>query len=178
MSRRSPSKDVDGLSLQERLFVKSYIANNGNGQRAAADAGYSGDCAKRARDLLARERVWRKIQQSARAVLSPLEVRGERVLYETTHIAFADPRRLFHTDNSLLKPSLWPEEIARAISGFEFNKEGLISKIRLCSKLGALELLGRYLSLWEGKGDKPVDRLQEIVDALRSEDGEKKDTVQ
>jgi phage terminase small subunit len=115
MSRRSPSRDVDGLSLRERLFVKSYIANDGNGQRATADAGYSGDCAKRARDLLGRDRVWRKIQQSARAVLSPLEVRAERVLYETTHIAFADPRKRFHTDNSLLKPSLWPEEIAREI---------------------------------------------------------------
>jgi hypothetical protein len=175
MSRKAPSRDKDGLNLQEQTFVKAYIANNGDGKEAAGIAGYSGDCAKRARDLLARERVWRKIRMSARAILSPLEVRGERVLYETTHIAFADPRKLFHTDNSLLKPSLWPDEIARAISGFEFNKDGLIAKIRLCSKLGALELLGRYLSLWEGKGDKPVDRLDEIVQALRgiAEDGTK-----
>src|SRR5260370_38732982 len=80
MSRRSPSKDVDGLSLQERLFVKSYIANNGNGQRAAADAAYTGDCAKRARDLLDRERVCRNLQQSARAILSPVEARSEHGL--------------------------------------------------------------------------------------------------
>jgi Terminase small subunit len=167
MSRAKPSRTLDGLTLAERIFVKSYIATNGDGAASAKAAGYAGDLARRSSDLLKRERVWRAIQQSARCVLSPLEVKAERVLYETTHIAFADARKLFHTDNSLLNPSLWPEEIARAISGFEFNKEGSISKIRLYSKLGALEMLGRYLSLWEGKGDKTPDRWDEVVEALR-----------
>jgi len=186
VSRQSPSRDKDGLNFQEQLFVKSYIANNGNGEEAARVAGYSGDCSKRARQLLARERVWRKIQQYARAVLSPLEVKAERSLRELTYTAFADPRQLFHTDNSLLKPSLWPEAIARAISSFEFNREGEITKIRLHSKLGALQLLGQYLNLWQGAGDsRSTDRLDELVAALRKcaddpeeEDKEKKVSVQ
>jgi hypothetical protein len=186
VSRPSPSRDRDGLNFQEQLFVKAYIANNGNGEEAARVAGYSGDTSKRARQLLARLRVWRKIQMSVRAVLSPLEVKAERSLRELTYTAFADPRQLFHTDNSLLKPSLWPEAIARAISSFEFNREGEITKIRLNSKLGALQLLGMYLGMWQGAGDsRSTDRLNEIVEALRKvpddpeeEDKEKKVSVQ
>jgi hypothetical protein len=169
VSRPSPSRDKDGLNFQEQLFVKAYVATNGNGEEAARVAGYSGDTSKRARQLLARLRVWRKIQMSVRAVLSPLEVKAERSLRELTYTAFADPRQLFHTDNSLLKPSLWPEAIARAISSFEFNREGEITKIRLNSKLGALQLLGMYLGMWQGAGDtKSQDRLDELVAALKT----------
>jgi hypothetical protein len=186
VSRQSPSRDKDGLNFQEQLFVKAYIANNGNGEEAARIAGYSGDTSKRARQRLARERVWRKIQQYARAVLSPLEVKAERSLRELTYTAFADPRQLFHTDNSLLKPSLWPEAIARAIASFELNKEGVITRIRLNSKLHALQLLGLYLGMWQGAGDsRSTDRLDELVAALRKsaddpeeEEAKKATTVQ
>ena len=178
MSRQSPSKDADGLSIQERLFVRHYLASNGNGAQSAQRAGYSGDCAKRARQLLARAHVWRVVERTTRAKLSQLDITVNKVLSETARIALADPRRFFHADGTLLPVSEWPEDVAAAVSGFEFGKTGLIAKIRLCSKVSAVQLLGMYLNLWNGAGNKSPNRLEEIVEALRSlPEEEKKETI-
>ena len=141
------------MSVRERIFIKAYLANNGNGTAAAKEAGFQGDCRKRAQDILGRSHVWRVIERSVRARLSHLDVKA---------------RRFFYLDGSLLPVQEWPEELAAAVSGFEMNsKTGQISKIRLSSKVAAVQLLGQYLSLWEGKTNSE-DRLDEIVQALRT----------
>ena len=156
------------MSVRERIFIKAYLANNGNGTAAAKEAGFQGDCRKRAQDILGRTHVWRVIERSVRARLSHLDVKADNVLRECVRIALADPRRFFHLDGSLLPVQEWPEELAAAVSGFEMNsKTGQISKIRLSSKVAAVQLLGQYLSLWEGKTNSE-DRLDEIVQALRT----------
>jgi hypothetical protein len=178
MSAKTPSRDADGLTPQERIFIAEYCSNAGNGKKAAEAAGYHGDFSVRGSQLIKRPHIRRVIERTMRARLSKLQLKGFHVLKETACAAFFDCRRLFRADGSLLPVELWPEEVARVIAGFEF-KDGAIFKLRFASKLQALELLGRYLRLWEGAGEKPQDRLGEIVDALRSpaQDGEKKDTV-
>src|SRR5208283_2883266 len=150
MSRPSASRDNRGLNIREATFVDHYVASNGNGAEAARAAGFAGDLKKRAHDLLLRTPVWRAIQQSACARLSHLDVTKERVLLELVRIAFLDPRRFFSRDNKLLLPTLWPEEAAACVSGIEFNREGQVSKIRVCSKNHAVELLGRYMGMLDG----------------------------
>jgi phage terminase small subunit len=125
------------------------------------------------------------VKRSTRARLSKLDINADRVLLELTRIAFFDPRRLFRSDGSLLPVQLWPAEVAAAICGIELGRTGLISKIRVCSKIAATELLGRFLRIWDGQVVQ-ADRLNEIVEALRKvpadpeeeDKGRKKATVQ
>jgi phage terminase small subunit len=169
--------DADGLNSRERIFCHAYMSNGENGVRAAKTAGYAGDAGRRACLLLKQPRIKAVIERERTKTLTELDVRKEKVLRELARIAFFDPRRLFQRDGSLLPIQLWPPDAAAVISGLEF-RGGALSRLRFCVKSQALELLGKFLKLWDGQAVQG-DRLDEIVQALRglAEDGKKKDTV-
>lgn len=83
-----------------------------------------------------------------------------------------DVRSLFDKSGMLKPIPALNSDAAAAIGSFDFRrtlKKGAVSKIRLWSKLGALDMLGRYLALWQGKGDGEDDgRLDEVVEAIRA----------
>jgi|SRR5580704_13826688 phage terminase small subunit len=163
--------DEDGLNWRERVFTLHYLAHpEANGTEAARAAGYK-DPSHRAIILLREPRVMKVIARERKKVLSDLDVKVERVIKELARVAFFDPRSLFDR-NGMLKPiPQLTADAAAPVCGFDFRrtaKHGAISRIRLVSKLAALETLGRYLNLWSGKGDDEDDRLDEVVDAIRN----------
>jgi phage terminase small subunit len=166
ITRGKQSLDNDGLNVREALFVRHYVANNGNGKQAAIAAGYVHDPCVRASRLLKIPHIRVIIARVRLSQLSELDAKAERVLREVVRIAFFDLRRLFKADGTLLPIHCWPDDAAAAVSGLEY-KGGSLSKLRFASKIQAVELLGRHLNLWEAAGNKAGDRLQEIVDALR-----------
>ena len=168
--RKNARRDADGLDLRESLFCRFYIALKGNGSHAAKAAGYSGDLSVRTAELLARPRIAVVINRERNEILSDLSADSKRVILELVRIAFLDPRKFFNEDGSLVPVPKLDAQAAAAIAGLDF-KEGHIQKVRFSSKNQALQLLGLWLRLWEGDGKtkQQVDRLKELVDAMRGE---------
>jgi phage terminase small subunit len=167
MSGRSfRDRDKDDLTLRESLFVANYLLNKGNGSEAVRSSGYKGDANKRARQLLLRPHVQAVIERERNRLLEKFEVKKERVLRELCRVAFLDVRALFNADGSLTQINELNADSAAAIAGVDYKSGGVI-KIRFSSKIAALELLGRWLKLWEGSSDSQKDRLQEVIDAMR-----------
>jgi len=175
--RSKRDRDADGLSLREALFCSLYIIQKGNGGEAARLAGYKGDCRRRACLLLKVPHVRQVIERERTRLMQKFEVKKERVLAELAYIAFADIREMFTPDGNLKNFSELSPETAAAISSFEVRHG--TTKVRFNSKIHSLDLLGRYLKLWEGAGANVSDRLNEILDAFRAGPvGPKKETVQ
>lgn len=161
--------DDDGLTSRERLFCSHYMSNGENGLRAARAAGYAGDAGRRACLLLKLPRIMAVIDRERRCKLTDLDAKIDRVLREVVRIGMFDPRKLFDLTGKLLPITRWPDDCAAVISGLEF-RNGVLSKLRFASKAQALELLGRFLNLWNGMGasEAQTNRLAELVQALQS----------
>ena len=162
--------------MREQLFAAYYVIEKGNGTEAARKAGYQGDCRKRSCQLLQRSRIQEVIDRERARLLNHLDVKKERVLSELAYIAFADIRELFNPDGTLKNFPDLRREIAAAINSFEIRHG--TTKVRFNSKIHALDLLGRWLRMWEGAGANLGDRLNEILDAFKAGPvGPKKETV-
>jgi hypothetical protein len=163
--RSKNDRDSDGLSLRESLFCSLFLIHK-NGAEAASRAGYKGDVANRAYLLLKKPRIKQVIERDRSRLLAKLEVTKERVIAELARVAFFDPRELFSADGSLKPTSELDHGTAAVISGIEVRHG--TTKLRFTSKINALELLGRYLKLWDGSGNASGDRLKEVIDAMRA----------
>lgn len=91
-----------------------------------------------------------------------VELNIKRVLGEYSHIAFLDPRGAFDEAGRLKPMEMWPDDFARAVAGFEFQ-HGQIHKIRLSSKISALDSIGKHLGMFidrtEHAGELTIKRL-------------------
>lgn len=169
--------DRDGLNIREKLFCYLYLANQENGSQAAREAGYRGDVGKRSTILLSRPHVAAVISRERNRLVAKAQLNAERVLDELMRIAFFDCRRLFRSDNSLIPLAQLDKDTAAVISGADFRKGTL--RLRFADNLRALDLLGRYLKMWDGAGDSSSDRLREVLNAFRSGPvADKKETIQ
>jgi phage terminase small subunit len=154
------------------LFVRFWLSNGGNGKDASERAGYRREGSVQAAELLKKPHIAKVIDRERRKILSELDAEATRVIKELARIAFLDVRSLFDK-NGMLKPI--PQlnaDAAACIGSFDFRrtlKKGAVSKIRLWSKLAALEMLGRWLKMWHGEGgdENERDRLDEVIDAIR-----------
>ena len=171
---KKPSLDKDGLNLREKLFAFAYISNRGNGVEAAREAGYNGDLPHRATDLLAKPQVKAVIDRERARLMRKAEITAERVLCELARVAFFRVSRLFRPDNTPIPLSQLDDDASAVISSVDFRK-GTV-KLRFANKLQALDLLGRWLKLWEGEGAQSNDKLAEVIAALRA--GPVKPTLQ
>lgn len=167
---QSARLDADDLTLRESLFCRFYLSNGGNGKDASERAGYKRDGRTQACELLKKPHIAKVIDRERKKILSELDAKAERVIKELARIAFLDVRSLFDK-NGMLKPiPQLSADAAACIGSFDFRrtlKKGAVSKIRLWSKLGAIQLLGEWLAMWKGKGDTEEDRLDEVVKAIR-----------
>ena len=148
------------LTPKQKLFVEAYLTNGGNGRQAALSAGYS---AKTARQQASENLSKPDIQAAIQAAMAPRVERFgltlDRLEEELACIAFFDPRRAYDKDGQLLPVPAMPEEVARALSGFEVLDEfdlvddaenpakkklrtriGTTTKVRWASKTQAIEL--------------------------------------
>jgi hypothetical protein len=116
--------------------------------------------------------------------LSHLTVTKERILDEESKLAFIDVRKMFDFEGEFLPPRLWPEEIARAISGFDVDQKWDAEtgkwkykyKIKLNDKGRALQRLETVLGM--NKADQMHDEDRDLFkDFLTSIDGDSRGTL-
>ena len=162
-----------GLTAKQRRFVQEYLIDL-NATAAAIRAGYS----ERTASVIGCQNL-RKLQisaaiaEAAKERAKRVELSSDRVLEEIARVAFADIRRAFDADGNLLAIDQMPEEIARAVAGFEVVEHVVgagddrtverTKKVKITDKLRALELAGRHLKLFTDV----VEHRGDLVDAMR-----------
>jgi phage terminase small subunit len=111
------------LTEKQRKFVAEYQVDL-NGTAAAIRAGYSPKTAEViANHLVKKSWVSEAIKKQTEERLHRVGVRADEVLTRMARLGFADIRKLYRDDGTLLPPHEWPEEIVPCVAGVETFEE-------------------------------------------------------
>ncbi len=153
------------LSIKEDRFITEYM-KDGNGARAAEDAGYAKNSARQtAYDLLTKPYIQDEIQRRWKKVTDKAEITQERVLKEMGRLAFSDLRNYYDEDGNLIPICDLSDDAAAAISGVDqciVKKQDFkdavtkgtietdaVDKIKLHPKIPALDMLNKKFGTYE-----------------------------
>jgi phage terminase small subunit len=107
------------MTPRQRLFALEYLVDC-NGKQAAIRAGYSARSAEsQASTLLRNPKVSEFIAGHMRKVEQKTELTVDRLEEELARIVGFDPRRAYDQEGKLLAVADMPEDVARALTGFE-----------------------------------------------------------
>jgi phage terminase small subunit len=145
---------VAKLTPKQERFIAEYLVDL-NATQAAIRAGYSQDTAKEiGYENLTKPHIQCAIAAAMEARSKRTQVTQDRVLLELARLGFSDLTQLgsWNKDGFTVKNSdeLTPDQSA-SVQEIVFNKskEGNKSlKLKLHDKKGALELIGRHLSMF------------------------------
>lgn len=155
------------LTPKQQKFIDEYLVDL-NGTQAAIRAGYSKKTAQRiASENLSKPVIRAAIQKRQAKLQSKLEVTQETVLRELASIGFANGTDFVTIEHGrvVIKNTneVAPEKLP-AVAGI---KEGMYgTEIKLHDKVKALELLGKYLGLFDGMTTADAQKENNLFDAI------------
>lgn len=144
------------LTPKQRVFVDEYLVDL-NATQACIRAGYSARTADRiGPELLGKTWVAEAIQDAMRERSARTGITADRVIAEIAKIAFADPRKVMTWGPSgveLLPSESLTDDDAAIISEVSESRteSGGSLKIKLHSKLDALEKLARHIGVYDAE---------------------------
>jgi len=160
------------LTPKQELFVKEYLIDF-NATQAAIRAGYSkGSATVIGYENLTKPYIADAIAEEAKKRIEEAEITVSDVLNEYKRIAFLDIRKAFDEQGRLLPIQDMPEDVARAIAGFEVTALGdednpvVTSKVKLIDKRGALQDLGKYLKMFIDKVEHTGPDGKDLFDSM------------
>jgi phage terminase small subunit len=180
------STDANGLNPKQLAFCLEWLKDR-NATQAAIRAGYSVATAKQTgTKILTYASVKKYLATKTAEFVAKAEAESgttvARVLKEVERIAYLDVEQMFDENGALLPISQIPEDLRRAIAGFEvietFEWEGegpnrrrvfsgYLKKVKLVSKDSMLTLSARHLGMLHDtvtiKEDDRVAKLQEAI---------------
>ena len=152
------------LTEMQKLFVAEYLIDL-NATQAAKRAGYKDP--NIGRQLITKNNVSAAIQKAVQKREQRTGITQDRVIAELAAIGFSNATDYAEIDGPLvnIKPTAkLTHQQAAAIAGIEQGNFGI--KIKLCDKLKALELLGKHLGMFDGKGGNPDGHENNLLDAI------------
>lgn len=161
------SKINQRLTEKQERFCKEYIIDL-NATQAAKRAGYSDKTAfEIGYQLLKKTLVQEIIQAQMDARAKRLDITADRVLKEYAKIAFSDIRKFYDEKGHLKHPKDIDDDSACALSAIEteqiFSRDGdgigIVKKIKVHNKLGALDSIARHLGMFEKDNKQKADAL-------------------
>jgi phage terminase small subunit len=109
----------EGMTPKQRLFALEYLVAV-NATKAAERAGYSErTAASQGARLLKNVKVAEFLKSQMRKLEQRTELTVDRLEEELARIVGFDPRRAYDEEGKLLAVSEMPEDVARALTGFE-----------------------------------------------------------
>lgn len=164
------------LTPKQIKFIDEYLIDL-NATQAAIRAGYSKKTAQRiGSENLSKPLLQEEIQKRRNKLQTKCEITQERVLRELAAIAFASGADfakvvtggIFDTVKMIPTDKIPPEKLA-AIAGMKMTANGV--EVKLHDKVRALEMLGKYLGLFDGSGgqEKSDNNLFEAINGCSEE---------
>ena len=156
--KQKPAFKATKITEKQRLFISEYQVDF-NGTKAAIRAGYSPKRASEmAYQLLQIPTVRQALDRAMEERLRKIGVHAEKVLTRMAQLAFADIRKLYRPDGTLLPPNEWPDDIIPAVAGVEtFEKYqgkgedrilvGYTKKVRLWDPNPSLTTMAKHLGI-------------------------------
>lgn len=183
--RKQVSSLSSKLTLPRKRFCDAWLTNGGNATRAylqvfktnnAPSAAVGASRLMKRGDVRAYIDLMR--EYSSEEILNHMSVTKERILDEEAKLAFIDVRKMFDTEGEFLPPTLWPEEIARSVSGLDVDqrwdsvteKWRYTYRIKLNDKGRALGRLETVMGMNKADGLQDDDKAL-FKDFLESVDG-------
>ena len=179
------------MNPKRKKFAEEYVIDL-NGSAAAIRAGYSHRTSRFiASKLLDDPEIAEYIGRLKKKIARHNEVDASRVLQEQARIAFAMPKVYFDEDGSLKNIHQLSDDAAASISGIEVetvrSKRGngdeyetsQIKKLRFWNKKDALDSLAKFLEMYKGKGENPLEvnimdqitkRAEELADKVKCDE--------
>lgn len=163
------------LNDRQERFVDEYLVDH-NATAAAKRAGYSEKTARsQGQRLLTNVDIQAAIQKRQARLRGKLEITQERVLEELAAIAFANGAD-FATVNQngivrITPTSELPDEKRKAIASIKEGQYG--TEVKLHDKVKALELLAKYLGMFDSKNggsEAPENNIFEVIDQSTREE--------
>ncbi len=170
--KRAGVTGTANLTDKQKRLVDEYLVDL-NKTQAAIRAGYSAKTADRiAQNTLQKPLVQQYLQQRQRELAERTQVTKEKVIRELAMVAFANGTDFAKVKSAsgrgeyveLVDTDDLPPEKRAAIAGIEETKFGI--KVTACDKVRALELLGKYLGAFDGRGNPPEAGEGNMLDAI------------
>ena len=178
MKKKVVRTSANSISREQRIetFAQAVVANKSQSDayRLAYPASLkwkSDTVHSKASTMAADGKVRKRIQELKDAQLEAHGASIDRVLQELSRIAFLDTRKFYGPDGKLLPVHELPEDISAALAEFSVVEvgEGIrTSKVKAASKLGAIELMGKWFKMWTdkhevtGKDGAPIEHQMSV----------------
>ena len=136
------------LIARHRLFAAAYLKslNAAQAYREVYPKASKATAETNGTRLLGTARVAALVARQQQKQLAKVDASAERVKAELARLAFVDATKACDRKGKLLPLHRMPEDVRRAISGFEVDG-GAVRKLRFCSKPEALGLLAKHHGL-------------------------------
>lgn len=162
-------------TARQLAFVGEYLKDL-NATQAAIRAGYSPRTAqKNASRLMANEGIAELIQKAMAERAKRLSLDSDRVLQGIANVAFFDLAHAFERDEATGAAKLrslpdMPRDVRDSVLGIDVHHDGgdmpgFTVKLKVDSRLKALELLGRHLKLFVDRHQIEGPGYAELVEA-------------
>ena len=99
------------------------------------------------------------------AVAVRRERAGELFVGQLQEIATTDIRKMFDKENKLLPISEWPAGVGNQIKKIKFTDTGEVENLEFWSKISGLNTLGKSLGLLDGRKERGLSALEELLRA-------------
>ena len=153
------------MTPKQTRFIDEYLIDL-NATQAAVRAGYSVRTAEWiGPQLLGKSHVSEAVAVQMKAREVRTFVTQDKTLREIARIAFADPRKLMHSDGRIKLPHELDDDTAAAVASFEVSFEGSI-RYRFWDKNAALEKACKHQGLFEHDNRQKTDPLRDLLVAL------------
>ena len=173
--------EVSKLTEKQKKFVDEYLIDL-NATQAAIRAGYSEKTARSiGQRLLTNVDIQKYMQKEQKELQERTSIRQEDVLRELATIGFAKITDFVGIYNGYVIPKDTadiPKDKIGAVASIEAGKDGV--KIRLNSKLDALEKIGRHLGMFDSNRAQETaenNLIEKIKDSVQLMEGIDEDEV-
>lgn len=161
------------LTAKQMRFVDEYLIDL-NATQASIRAGYSPRTSYSIGvDLLKKPEIQTLLQKKRQKLSDKLEVSQEKVIKELAAVAFANGADYAKITAQGLVEFIptddLPKDKLAAIAGIKTSQSG--TEVKLGDKLRALEMLGKYLGLFDGQqnAEKPENNLLDALNGIEKE---------
>lgn len=144
------------LTPKQQRFCDEYLIDL-NATQAAIRAGYSVKTAnEQGSRLLVNVSIQKYLSYRHQQRLIRTEISQDSVLQEFAKIAFIDIRKFYNEEGKLKLPHQLDDNCAAALAGIDVDelwaereRVGVTKKIKLNSKIAALENLGKHIGIYK-----------------------------